>query len=62
MKYMNGGGLPHSPLMRLTLGGTLVLLIGFWFSNALMYFARMGLDPSRWRAHVKTTKIPEAEQ
>ena len=45
MKYMNnGGGFPQNPLMRLTLGGTLVLLVGFWVTNVLMYFSRMGLD------------------
>ena len=30
MKYMQEGGFQHNPLMRLTLGLTLVLLVGFW--------------------------------
>ncbi|MBK5254595.1 MAG: hypothetical protein JJE39_01035 [Vicinamibacteria bacterium] len=31
--------------MRLTLGLTLVLLVGFWATNIAMYFSRMSLDP-----------------
>ena len=46
MKYMQDGGFQHNPLMRLTLGLTLVLLVGFWATNMGMYFSRMGLRPS----------------
>jgi len=46
MRYLQSGGFRNHPLMRLTLGGTLVLLAGLWVTNALMYFQRMGLDPA----------------
>jgi hypothetical protein len=32
--------------MRLTLGGSLLLLAGLWVSNLLLYFSHMGLDPA----------------
>jgi hypothetical protein len=40
---MQGVGYRNHPLVRLTLGGTMVLLAGFWVSMALMYFNRMSL-------------------
>jgi hypothetical protein len=46
MKYMQDGGFQYNPLMRLTLGLTLLLLVGFWATNMGMYFSRMGLRPS----------------
>lgn len=46
MRYLQNGGFRNHPMMRLTLGGTLVLLAGLWVTNALMYFQRMGLDPA----------------
>jgi hypothetical protein len=46
MKYMQEGGFQNNPLMRLTLAFTLVLLCGFWATNAGMYFTRMGLRPA----------------
>lgn len=46
MKYMQQGGFRNHPLMRLTLGGALVLLAGFWVTTALMYFRSMTLDPA----------------
>lgn len=46
MKYMQDGGFQNNPLMRLTLALTLTLLVGFWLTNAAMYFARMDLRPS----------------
>ncbi len=45
MKYMQQGGFQSNPLMRLTLGLTLVLLVGFWATNIAMFFSRMSLDP-----------------
>lgn len=45
MKYMQEGGFQYNPLMRLTLGLTLLLLVGFWATNIGMYFSRMGLRP-----------------
>lgn len=45
MKYLQSGGFRNHPLMRLTLGCTLVLLAGLWLTNALMYFRSMTLDP-----------------
>lgn len=45
MRYLQSGGFRNHPLMRLTLGGTLVLLAGLWVTNGLMYFQRMGLTP-----------------
>jgi hypothetical protein len=46
MKYMQDGGFQNNPLMRLTLGLTLALLLGFWCTNVAMYFSRMSLSPS----------------
>jgi hypothetical protein len=46
MKYMQEGGFQNHPLMRLTLGLTLALLLGFWATNIAMYFSRMNLAPS----------------
>jgi len=46
MRYLQSGGFRNHPMMRLTLGGTLVLLAGLWVTNGLMYFERMGLDPA----------------
>ncbi len=45
MKYMQEGGFQSHPLMRATIGLTLVLLLGFWITNFAMYFSRMGLTP-----------------
>jgi len=45
MKYLQSGGFRNHPLMRLTLGCSLVLLIGLWITTALMYFRSMTLDP-----------------
>ena len=45
MKYMQEGGFQNNPLMRLSLGLTLVLLVGFWATSFAIYFTRMGLDP-----------------
>ena len=46
MRYMQEGGFQNNPLMRLTLGLTLGLLVGFWATNVGMYFSRMTLAPS----------------
>ena len=46
MKYLQDGSHNNQPLMRLSLGLTLVLLLGFWATNFAMYFSRMGLDPA----------------
>lgn len=46
MKYLQDGSYGTQPLMRLTLGLSLVLLVGFWATNFAMYFDRMGLDPA----------------
>ena len=46
MKYMEKGGFQSQPLMRLTLGLTLVFLVGFWITNFAVYFSRMDLRPS----------------
>ena len=46
MKYLQNGGFQNNPLMRLTVGLTLALLLGLWVTNVAMYFARMDLSPS----------------
>jgi len=46
MKYMQDGGFQSHPLMRATIGLTLVLLLGFWVTNFALYFSRMGLTVS----------------
>lgn len=45
MKYMQGGGFQSHPLMRLTLGLTLIFLVGFTATNFALYFAKMDLTP-----------------
>lgn len=45
MRYMQEGGFQHNPLMRLTLGLTLFLLVAFWVSNTAIYFSKMTLQP-----------------
>jgi hypothetical protein len=46
MKYLQEGGFQKNPLMRLTLGFSLGLLLVFWVSGWAMYFQRMDLRPS----------------
>lgn len=46
MKYMESGGFQNHPLMRLTIGLTLVLLLVFWITNFALYGSKMGLRPS----------------
>jgi hypothetical protein len=46
MKYLQSGGFRNHPLMRLTLACTLVLLVGLWVTNGLMYFRNMTLSPA----------------
>lgn len=46
MKFMAEGGFQGHPLMRLTLGLTLGLLLLFWVTNLGMYFERMDLHPA----------------
>ena len=45
MKYMQEGGFQKNPLMRLTLGFSLGLLLVFWVTAWAMYFQRMDLRP-----------------
>jgi hypothetical protein len=45
MKYMQNGGFQNHPLMRLTLGLTLIFLTAFWITNFLLYFSKMSLTP-----------------
>lgn len=51
MRYLQDGSHHKQPLMRLSLGLTLVLLLGFWATNFAMYFSRMGLDPASVAAY-----------
>jgi hypothetical protein len=46
MKYMLHGAYRTQPIMRLTLGCTLVFLGLLWVSNFLLYFQRMSLEPA----------------
>ena len=46
MKYMAAGGYENQPLMRLTLGLSLVFLVLFVGSAFALYFSKMSLDPS----------------
>lgn len=46
MKYLQNGGFQNNPLMRLTVGLTLALLLGLWITNFAMYFERMDLSPA----------------
>ncbi len=46
MKYLTTGGYEQQPLMRLTLGLTLVFLTLFVVSAFMLYFSKMSLDPA----------------
>jgi hypothetical protein len=46
VRYMERGGFQAQPLMRLTLGMALGLLLLFWITDFAMYFSRMSLAPS----------------
>jgi len=46
VKYLQNGSFQSHPLMRLTLGLTLVLLIGFVVTNFALYFGKMDLSPA----------------
>lgn len=46
MKYLQNGGFQNNPHMRLTLGLALLLLAGFWITNAALWFAHMDLTPA----------------
>jgi hypothetical protein len=46
MKYMLTGGYENQPLMRLTLGLTLVFLVFFVATGFTLYFSKMSLDPA----------------
>jgi hypothetical protein len=43
---MESGGFQNHPLMRLTIGLTLVLLLAFWITDFALYGSKMGLRPS----------------
>jgi hypothetical protein len=45
MKYLEKGGFQSQALMRATLGWTLVLLTGFWITNAVLFATRLGFTP-----------------
>lgn len=53
MKYMLTGAYRSNSLMRLTLLCTLVLLAGFWCTNALLYFRSMDLRPESVAAYYR---------
>ena len=42
---MESGGFQDHPLMRLTISLTLLLLLGFWVTNLVLYLSKMGLSP-----------------
>lgn len=46
MKYLENGRFRDQSLMRLTLGGALVFLLGLWVSAFGVYFSRLGLSPA----------------
>jgi hypothetical protein len=46
MKYMQNGGFQYNPLMKLTIGLTLVFLSGLWVTNLLLYTNKMSLTPA----------------
>ena len=46
MKYLQNGGFQNNPHMRLTLGLAVLLLAGFWITNAALWFAHMDLSPA----------------
>jgi len=43
---MQRGGYQEHPLMKLTIGLSLMFLFGFWITNFLLYFSKMSLNPS----------------
>lgn len=53
MKYMQSGGFQSHPLMRLTLGWTLVFMTGLWVTNAALQASRIGLTPGAVAEHYR---------
>jgi hypothetical protein len=53
VKYMEKGGFQNNPLMKLTLGLTLVFLAGLWVTNLLMFTSKMALNPSSIAAYYR---------
>lgn len=53
MKYLEKGGFQNQPLMRLTLGMALALLLGFWITNLALYLQHMSLDPASVAAYYR---------
>lgn len=51
MKYMEKGGFQNHPLMKLTLGLTILFLVGFWVSNLMLFFSKMNLNAESVRAY-----------
>lgn len=49
MKYMVNGSFQNQNLMKLTLLLTLIFLVGFWFTNFALYFAKMDFSPQSIR-------------
>jgi len=45
VKYMMNGGYGAHPLMRLTLGCTLLFVAGLWATNVFLFVTRMGFTP-----------------
>ncbi len=57
MKYLQDGSHQQNPLMRLSLGMTLVLLLAFWVTNLAMYFSRMDLTSSSVAAYYNGSEV-----
>ncbi len=46
MKYLSYGGFQRDSLMKLTLGLSLLMLAGFWFTSCALYFMNMDFTPA----------------
>ncbi|MBL7994779.1 hypothetical protein JNM05_05355 [bacterium] len=46
MQYMQKGGYQQNPLTSLTLGFTIVLLVGFVVTNFIIFYTKMGITPN----------------
>ncbi len=53
MKYMQTGSFRSKPLMRLTLLASLVFLLGFWLTTAVMFYSKLGFTPADIAAYYR---------
>jgi hypothetical protein len=54
---MEKGGFQNNPLMKLTIGLTLVFITGLWVTNLLLYFSKMNVTPQSVISYYRGSEI-----